>query len=554
MKRIRLEIRLAVAIGAAAFFAGGALAADPAEGLLEKLASKKPAVSNRAAAELLKLGPEAEDALRVYAARYPDNVNVARQSRWKWRAARRCERLLRLLEEDRIREEQGVKSSAEGPFLRTIGLPPAEGRPVFEEALIPNRPLMELAAEAADLDWAALDQEARTAFRKRFETAWQPVAERWERGVRLDAFTNPGKGVYPMSDVVTGDLLCLLFARLQVPDAWTLDWYVAASGHLANWRDFEKLNPRVSRLEVTLREKTPLTAALETLVRGAAMKSETMTGRAAATRVALANRLKPMALDLAMQITEKDLPAYGARREAAPDPASGKVIGTLEDTSSRMRISSERALEPGEYLVAVRDGEFVGWLTVARDGIHAQWQTAYVRTGPEDGDAVALPPENALLPDEQKAAKNAWFAAVHTLFSYGTTMEHLRTLKEYLAVDGRVYSYSGMYRIRDFAMMGLLHMTGQDVDAYAHQETDGVCPWASGGLRLPEFGSGESWEKSLEQMAAWFDANVADADEANIVVPPEQRPEVDKSRSLKIRFRSQDMQFQTVQGEGGAPE
>lgn len=123
----------------------------------------------------------------------------------------------------------------------------------------------------------------RAAFRERFEAAFTPVAERWKKGVRLDAFASPSKPAYPMSDVVIGDLLALLFARTQVPDVWTLDWYVDASHQLANWRDFQKTNPRLSRLELTMKEKdTALTAALETLISRAAEKSETITGRTAA--------------------------------------------------------------------------------------------------------------------------------------------------------------------------------------------------------------------------------------------------------------------------------
>lgn len=329
--------------------------------------------------------------------------------------------------------------------------------------------------------------------------------------MRLDAFANPAKPAYPMSDVVIGDLLALLFARTQVPDAWTLDWYVDASRLLANWRDFEKTNPRLSRLELTLQKKdTAPTAALGTLIHKAAEKSETITGRTAAAWVALANRMQPMALDLASDIVAKDLPAFRQRERTAPDPASGKSIGRLEESGRRLKVATESTIELGDFLVAARDGEFVSWLQVTKDGEHVTSQTVHQQLEPQPGDAVLLPPEEALLPSEKDAALRTWFATVHILFSYGKTEEHARQLKEFLAVDGKVSVYSGMYRIRDFAMMGLLRLTGQDQEKYDAKSVPGVCPWSwPGGLKLLEFGEGEPWEAAQEMMDAWFDAHAA---------------------------------------------
>jgi alpha-tubulin suppressor-like RCC1 family protein len=507
---------------------------------------KRAAESNEAAEELLALGPSVIPALRDYIEQYPDTVNVSRESRWEWRAARRCERILRLLEEQRLRETEGTESDAAEPFIRATGLPAARGRIAFEEALIPNRALMEAAAEAGGMDWNTLGEPERAAFRERFEAVFDPVAERWKKGVRLDAFANPAKPAYPMSDVVIGDLLALLFARTQAPDAWTLDWYVDASRLLANWRDFEKTNPRLSRLELTLKEKdTALTAALEVLIHKAAEKSETITGRTAAAWVALANRMQPMALDLAADIVAKDLPAFRQRERTAPDPASGKPIGRLEQSGPRLKLTTEANIQPGEFLVAARDGQFVSWLKLTKDGEHVTWQTAHRRVKPQSGDEVLLPPDEALLPSEKDAALQTWFATVHILLSYGKTEEHARHLRQFVAVDGKVSVFSGMYRIRDFAMMGLLQLTGQDEEKYETKTVPGVCPWSwPGGLKLLEFGEGEQWKAAQEMMDAWFDAHAAES-EPGQELPDAGKLSVEKTSNLKIGVSNAQFQLTT---------
>lgn len=511
-----------------------------------RAAVKKAAESNEAAEQLLALGPSVIPALHDYIRQYPDTVNVSRESRWEWRAARRCERILRLLEEQRLRENEGTESDAAEPFIRATGLAPAKGQTAFEEALIPNRALMEVAAEAAGMDCDTAGEPERAAFRERFDAAFTPVAERWKKGVRLDAFANPAKPAYPMSDVVIGDLLALLFARTQVPDAWTLDWYVDASRLLANWRDFEKTNPRLSRLELTLQEKdTALTAALEVLIHKAAEKSETITGRTAAAWVALANRMQPMALDLAADIVAKDLPAFRQRERTAPDPASGKTIGRLEESGPRLKVTTEANIQPGEFLVASRDGQFVSWLKVTKDGEHVASRTAHRRLKPQAGDEVLLPPDEALLPGEKDAALQTWFATVHIFFSYGKTEKHARQLKEFLEVDGKISVYSGMYRIRDFAMIGLLQLTGEDQEKYETKTAPGGCPWSwPGGLKLLEFGEGEQWKAAQEMMDAWFDSHAAES-EPGQELPNAGKLSVEKTSNLKIGIPKAQFQLTT---------
>ena len=123
----------------------------------ERVANPRSAVknaseSNEAAEELLALGPAVTPALREYIEQYPGTLQVSRKSRWEWCAARRCETILRLIEERQLFQTEGIESDAAEPFIRVTELADAEWRAAFEEALIPNRALIDVVAEAGGMD------------------------------------------------------------------------------------------------------------------------------------------------------------------------------------------------------------------------------------------------------------------------------------------------------------------------------------------------------------------------------------------------------------------
>jgi len=134
-------------------------------------------------------------------------------------------------------------------------------------------------------------------------------------------------------------------------------------------------------------------------------------------------------LDLAADIVANDLSTFRHRERNVPVLALGKPIGRLEQSGPRLKLMTEANIQSGEFLVAARDGEFVSSLELTKDGEHVKWQTADRRVKPQSGDEVLLPPDEAVLPSENNANLQTWFATVHILTSYGKTEEHARQLK-----------------------------------------------------------------------------------------------------------------------------
>jgi len=488
---------------------------DPEE-LAEQLALKKRGDWRGAYEQLLAIGEPATAALSAYSRQYPDDVNLSRESPQRWRAGRRAERLVRLIEERQAERRFGeeLEESALDRFVAVVGLEAQAGRAVYREALYPNEGLMAVADEAAQVDWATLGEAERAELRRRFNEAWSPVAERWRDGVHLDAFVyRTGKREqWPMSPPVVGDLIALFYARSQTPDDWTVPWL---SGQARRTLSEEILaESQVARLEQTLREQTDLSRALHALLKASAEQAGPGNSRNAMLEIALANRLKPMARQLSRQVVAEELAAFREAAGQATDPAEGEPIGELVETGPRMKVKTDATLEPGEYLVALRDGRFIGWLRVNRDAESAHWQTAYVVERPQSGDVAARPPAGAMTPPARARAARARFLAAHALASYGQGLEDAQALLALLdplpGVGGqaqeqeiRKYGTEEGFAVRDYAMMGLLRVSDQTADQFDDvRPVRGYCPFAAA-VKLLDFGEGERWQAARETMETW---------------------------------------------------